>query len=200
MTTLFDWKPKWHTENDRFAAQWSAPTGAAFLRDEQHNPTPENAAAHTEPELSITDIAWADGFAAGQQAAVTENATQQALAQAIAGLSYVPNVVVEDALCSIVNRAIAHIFSSTDVTANEVQNYVAQSLAVLPQSIGHCRIMLHPDDAAFLGADTALAGYELCLDAAMPQGNVRIEHEHGIVEQGRNTALRMLQNDMVPPC
>ncbi len=197
---LFEWQPKWQNEPDNFAARWQDSDGAAFMGVEHGHNAPHNLTEQDGQTLSDTDIAWADGFAAGQHAAQTENDANQALAHAISALAHAPNALVEDALCRIIHHALTNILNMTPVSEKEVRSYVREACSALPQNPDVAMVLLHPDDAAYLTSESMPSGYEICTDINIVRGTVRICYEQGAVEYGRARRLEAISENLVPPC
>lgn len=178
--------PRWQLPSFDGLAGGNGPRTAAQLDAVE-------AAAHREG----LQRGHAEGFAAGQKAALAQAQRLQALVDHIARPLVHLDDEVEHALVDLAAAIARRILHDELQTAPErVAAMVREALDGLPPQLRSVRLRVHPDDAVLLRAQLAppadVKDFEIVADAELKRGDCRVLTESALIDARLDRRVRVV--------
>lgn len=171
--------PPWIAALSRASKFVAGPAGS--------RPTPrprdETGAAQQEAIEAAYRRGWEEGAASARAEHEADAQSKERLALEFARLDDAAIAALGQHLAQTVARLCEQVIAPHQLERERVAARCAQLAKMIGEAPAHCRLYLHPEDAALLD-EAALGGWTICPDPALARGSLQLEGREGIVRDG----------------
>lgn len=157
-----------------------------------------DASLGTSAPGDVAESAYADGFAAGRQAAENEFRTErrdlQGLIAASACFQPEPSDDLAKLIATAVEQIVRTIVGEVAIDAEALMVRIARAAKAIGDTDSNRTLFLHPEDARLL--DHSRLSLSVASDINLERGSLRIEHSSGSIEDGIATLLVALREQL----